>query len=177
MLAEASSSDTLTDLTAGVPGYVIDDIASQMKLSEQPLASYRALPPRAKICGPEFTGSRDIGGADADYILDGLLLDCKAATDPRRLGRREIYQLAGYLLLDYDDEYGISGVGLYLPRQGGLITWTVHDFLHRLGAKRSLPRLRAELREHLRSAAKVVKEPAGQPGSVGSVPESLTRPA
>jgi hypothetical protein len=26
-----------------------------------------------------FAGSADIGGADADFIIDGLLLDCEAA--------------------------------------------------------------------------------------------------
>ena len=155
MLTEATSSTTLADLAAAVPDYVIDDVADQMKLAEQPLAPLRALSPRAKICGPEFTGSSDLGGADADYILGGLLLDCKAATDPRRLGREEIYQLAGYLLLDYHDEYGINRVGLYLSRQGGLITWTTHEFLHRLGATHPLPQLRTSLRSDLRGAGRL----------------------
>jgi hypothetical protein len=154
MFTGATSSTTLADLAAAVPDYVIDDIADQMKLAEQPFAPYRALPPRAKVCGPEFTGSSDLGGADADYILGGLLLDCKATTNPRRLGRGEIYQLAGYLLLDYDDEYGIDRVGLYLSRQGGLITWTTGEFLHRLGATHPLPQLRASLRAHLCTAGK-----------------------
>jgi hypothetical protein len=55
------------------------------------------------------------GGADADLILGGLLLDRKSTIQPRRLGRDEIYQLAAYLLLDYDDEYGIDRVGLTCP--------------------------------------------------------------
>jgi hypothetical protein len=67
-------------------------------------------------CGPTFAGSTDIGGADADFVIDGLLLDCKATTT--RLGSAEIGQLAGYLLLDYDDQYRITQVGLYLSRQG-----------------------------------------------------------
>jgi hypothetical protein len=159
MLTDATSSTTLADLAAAVPGYVIDDIADQMRLAEQPLGPYRALPPHAQVCGPEFTGSSDLGGADADYILDGLLLDCKAATEPRRLGRGEIYQLAGYLLLDYDDEYGINRVGLYLSRQGGLISWTTNEFLQGLGATHPLPHLRASLRKQLRDARKTTKGP------------------
>jgi hypothetical protein len=66
------------------------------------------------VCGPVFTGSADIGGADADCIIDELLLDCKATVTATRLGNAEINQLAGYLLLDYDDQYGINRVGLYL---------------------------------------------------------------
>ncbi|MGH3926069.1 MAG: hypothetical protein ACRDTT_24950, partial [Pseudonocardiaceae bacterium] len=149
MLAEATARATLADLTAAVPAYVIDDIDKQMQLAERPLAPLRALPQPAKVCGPVFTGSSDIGGADADYILHGLLLDCKATKDPRRLGREEIYQLAGYLLLDYDDHFNIDRLGLYLSRQGGLITWSAEEFLRRLGTTTPLPQLRAKLRKHL----------------------------
>ncbi|MFE2675720.1 UvrD-helicase domain-containing protein [Streptomyces hygroscopicus] len=154
MLSSATPATTLDDLTAAVPGYVITDIDQQMHLAEKPFAPFRALPSASRVCGPVFAGSGDIGGADADYILGGLLLDCKATKDPRRLGREEIYQLAGYLLLDYDDQFGIHQVGLYLSRQGGLITWDAADFLRRLGASAPLAHLRAQLRQHLREAAR-----------------------
>ena len=74
-------------------------------------------------------GSTDLGGADVVFILGGLLLDCEATRHPRSLGPEEIYQLAGYLLLDYDDHYRIDSLGLYLARQGGLITWDIDEFL------------------------------------------------
>jgi hypothetical protein len=38
------------------------------------------------------------------------------------------------------------------PEDGGLITWTVEQFLRRLGCGIPLPRLRVELRRHLRDA-------------------------
>ncbi|MFL6119083.1 UvrD-helicase domain-containing protein [Actinophytocola sp.] len=151
MLAEAGTATSLDHLTASVPDHVIADIAQQMSLARTPLAHYRTLRPTARVCGPTFTGSSDVP-ADADLILDGLLLDCKATREPRKLGREEVYQLAGYLLLDYDDQYGIDSVGLYLSRQGGLITWSVADFLRELGATAPLPRLRANFRDHLRAA-------------------------
>jgi hypothetical protein len=97
-----------------------------------------------------FAGSTDIGGADADFIVDGLLLDCKSTVTTYKLGTAEIYQLAGYLLLDYDDQYGICRVGLYLSRQGEEITWDVRDFLGKLGAREPLPALRRRFRDHLR---------------------------
>lgn len=154
LLADATARTELADLLAAVPAYVLDDIGRQMQLAEAPLAAFRALPPSARVCGPLFSGSGDIGGADADYILDGLLLDCKATRDPRRLGCEEIYQLAGYLLLDYGDAYGIDRVGLYLSRQGALITWGAQEFLHRLGARMPLAQLRGTLRTHLHNAAR-----------------------
>jgi hypothetical protein len=151
MLAEADAGADLAGLTAAVPGYVVEDIDEQMRLAERPLAPYRALPKQARICGPTFTGSDDVP-ADADFILGGVLVDCKATREPRRLGREEIHQLAAYLLLDYHDHFGITHVGFYLSRQGGLITWPVDDFLRRLGATATLPQLRTNLHSHLTQA-------------------------
>lgn len=68
---------------------------------------------------------------------------------PGKLGRDEINQLAGYLLLDYRDELGINQVGLYLSRQGAMITWTVTEFLRLLGADEPLTRRRERLHRHL----------------------------
>jgi len=149
MLAAASPGTALSDLVAAVPGYVVEDVRRQMELAEEPFRPFRALPPRAVTCGPVFAGSSDIGGADADFILGGLLLDCKATTMPGKLGRDEINQLAGYLLLDYHDEFGIDQVGLYLARQGAMITWSAAEFLRLLGAGEPLARLRERLRTHL----------------------------
>ncbi|MDT0307314.1 UvrD-helicase domain-containing protein [Streptomyces sp. DSM 44917] len=163
MLADASEETTLADLSARVPAYAVEDISQQMQLAEEPFAAFRALPPAARICGPEFSGSADLGGADADFILGGLLLVCKAAREPRRLGREEIYQLAGYLLLDYDNVLGIDRVGLYLSRQGGLVTWGVEDFLRRLGATAPLARLRARFRDHLKDATSLPAAPQSAP--------------
>jgi AAA domain/UvrD-like helicase C-terminal domain len=151
MLLRATEQTTLSQLTAAVPEYAIDDLARQFALARQPFAPFRALPAADKICGPTFAGSTDLGGADADFILGGLLLDCKATRHPRSLGREELYQLAGYLLLDYDDRYRITRLGLYLSRQGGMIAWDVEDFLTALGASHSLANLRSLLRHRIRS--------------------------
>jgi hypothetical protein len=62
----------------------------------------------------------------------------------------QIHQLAGYLLLDYDNQYQIAGVGLYLSRQGTVIDWPVPEFLRLAGTREPLPKLRGRLREYLR---------------------------
>jgi len=152
MLLDASPATVLADLVDAVPAYAVEDLARQFALAEEAFAPLRALPAAERICGPVFAGSADLGGADADYILGGLLLDCKATRNPRDLGRDELYQLAGYLLLDYDDCYGIERVGLYLSRQGGMITWDAEEFLRSLGARMPLKNLRAWLRWHLRGS-------------------------
>lgn len=150
MLADATPSTTLREMAAAVPEYVLGDLNRQFELARPVFGQLRALPPEQVSCGPVFTGSMDIGGADADFIVGGLLLDCKSTVTPYKLGTAEIYQLAGYLLLDYDDQYGICRVGLYLSRQGEKITWDVRDFLGKLGAREPLSALRRRFRDHLR---------------------------
>ena len=81
--------------------------------------------------------SSDIGGADADFVLGGLLPDCKATTMAGKLGRDEINQLAGYLLVDYHDAFGINQVGLHLSRQGAMITWDSDRVLSAAGCRRA----------------------------------------
>jgi hypothetical protein len=154
MLAQGTADTTLDRLTTAVPKYVPEDIARQLELSGGPFARFRALPSDSVTCGPEFAGSQDIGGADADFILGGLLLDCKATITPRGIGADEVNQLAGYLLLDYPNEHRIREVGLYLSRQGSVISWTVPEFLDLLGATAKLPTLRQKLRWSLASYRK-----------------------
>jgi hypothetical protein len=150
MLASASPDAGLREVVAAVPGYVADDVTRQLALAPPTFEPFRSLPRHLVVCGPVFAGSADIGGADADFLVDGLLLDCKATVTPSRLGDAEIYQLAGYLLLDYGDQYRIDRLGLYLSRQGAAVTWGVREFLRLLGAGEPLPVLRERLRGRLR---------------------------
>jgi hypothetical protein len=159
LLAPADAQTTLDHLPAAVPVYVVEDIAEQMELAERPFAPLRQLPDHQRVCGPVFAGSGDLGGADADFIVGGLLIDCKATTRPHSLHRSAVQQLAGYLLLDYDDTYRINRIGLYLSRHGTLITWHVPEFLNTLGARTPLPQLRTQLRDHLRRAKHSTQSP------------------
>ncbi|GAA3083087.1 hypothetical protein GCM10020000_81430 [Streptomyces olivoverticillatus] len=77
----------------------------------------------------------------------------KPPSTPRSIGAAEVYQLAGYLLLDYTDTFAINRVGIYLSRQGGIITWDADDFLTKLGASASLPELRQLFQAELLRAA------------------------
>ncbi|MBI3965791.1 MAG: hypothetical protein HY329_09165 [Chloroflexi bacterium] len=61
------------------------------------------------VLNPTFAGSTHVGGADADLIVDGCLIDIKTTVQPRREVPIALYQLLGYTLLDYDDRYGING--------------------------------------------------------------------
>jgi len=154
-LGSSRPGATLDEIVDAVPPYIVDDIRQQMRLAAHPgpFDDLRQLPAAQRVCGPVFDGSLHVGGADADFILRGQLIDCKATIRPERMGRAELYQLAGYLLLDYSDSYSIDSVGLYLSRQGALIDWNVADFLGFMGAQLELPDLRAACRYALTDGA------------------------
>lgn len=96
---------------------------------------------------PTFTGSPDVGGADADLILDGCLLEIKATVTPK-LYQAWLLQLLGYALLDYDDAYRIDRLGIYLARQCHLMTWPLKTVLDGIAGpgRASLTDLRGEFR-------------------------------
>jgi hypothetical protein len=80
------------------------------------------------VLNPTFAGSIDVGGADADLIVDGCLLDIKTTINPR-VEAQFLYQLLGYVLLDYTNQYGINSVGLYYARQGVTLRWPLEEVL------------------------------------------------
>lgn len=83
---------------------------------------------RSAVLNPVFAQSTSVGGADADLISDGTLLEIKTTINPRIDGGW-IRQLLGYLLLDTHGEFAISSIGLYLARQGRLMAWPLPEAL------------------------------------------------
>jgi hypothetical protein len=62
--------------------------------------------------GPTFSGSAMIGGADGDLIAAGLLLELKTSAK-LTLAVKDLFQVVGYALLDFDDEYKLTEVGIF----------------------------------------------------------------
>lgn len=87
---------------------------------------------RPLILNPRFEQTSALGGADGDLIVADRLIDLKAATTTKIVGRREIWQLLGYLFADTSDEYGIHEVGIAAPRWRSTISWTVQDLMRTL---------------------------------------------
>lgn len=130
---------------------VADVVAQPYRAADGPLAALRAdTEPKDCIGGPTFEGI-DIT-ADADLVVDGLLLDFKSTKHPGHLAKHTAWQLLGYLLLDTPDHYRIDTLGLYLTRSGVLANWPVDEYLDLLRTcRRDLPTLRALLAELLES--------------------------
>lgn len=123
----------------------LDDVAAIFHLFYE---RYNTLLSKPHNLNPVFAGSLDVGGADGDLIVDGCLIDIKASISPK-LTAEHLFQLAGYLLLDYDDVLHITSVGIYMARQGMLFTWPVEEFVSQLTGDRgvTMKELRREFRE------------------------------
>lgn len=79
---------------------------------------------------PVFAGSELVGGADADWVIGDTLIDCKvygSLTVPKL--RDFVRQLLGYVMLDSDDSLGIRRVGIWLPRQMMMPSWSLARLL------------------------------------------------
>lgn len=99
--------------------------------------------------GPTFAGSQIMRG-DADLIAGGLLMELKTTTRKPSLGVTDLWQILGYVLMDYIDEYGITDVALFSARYGYLAQWNLDTLLPQLAGRPVTTRaLRAEFRELL----------------------------
>lgn len=101
---------------------------------------------------PNFDGSEDVGGADADLVLDGCLLDVKTTINPQCLHAEWFYQLLGYVLLDHRDRHAIREVGIYFARQAAFVRWPLEELMRTM-AGTDVPPL-DELRADFKRAAK-----------------------
>ena len=126
--------------------------------------------------GPTFAQSVALGGADADLIYDGTLIDLKATSKSSPVGRAELYQLLGYLLADSPDHYGITHVGLSALRRRRRHIWEAQQFISLLSgaAAVSLQQRREEFADVLAPMAaeraegaqvRVLRRAAGLPDS------------
>jgi DNA-binding transcriptional ArsR family regulator len=99
---------------------------------------------------PVFALSSALGGADADVIADGVLIDFKASRARSVIGAPDVYQLVGYALADLYDWYGIGSVGIHALRWRTRWTMSLEDLLFRLsGVERPVPEWRERFSETL----------------------------
>lgn len=134
------TEDDLDAALAAVPVQGAQHVVELLELFSGDLATLTAAGPA--IVAPTFAGSAAVGGADADAICGHTLVEIKATKASRG---RDIRQLIGYVLLDYNDEYTIDTVALAYLRHGLMLTWSVDEFLSACGATKSLAELRTGL--------------------------------
>ena len=84
---------------------------------------------REAICGPGFASSAAVGGADADFVVEGCPYEVKTTKAPREKLVGSVRQLLGYVLLDWSDDYKLQEAWLYFARQGHRMSWPLAQLL------------------------------------------------
>lgn len=110
--------------------------------------------------GPTFAQSHVLGGADADIICDGQLIDFKSSAQAKVIGRRDAWQLVGYLLADTPDLYHIRKAGFAALRRRRTALWGAQELLDELSGRPAsgIADLRAEFHDLLELAARGDKD-------------------
>jgi hypothetical protein len=111
-----------------------DCIADLLKLSTKFYENYGDLIQLPATINPTFSLGGIVGGADADIIVNGCLIDIKTTLNPfsDKDPTFPLYQLIGYVLLDENDKLHIDEVGVYFSRQATLIKWPLTSFLQKV---------------------------------------------
>jgi hypothetical protein len=96
--------------------------------------------------GPTFAGSEIMRG-DADLVAAGLLTELKTTTKKPSLGVTDLWQVLGYVFMDYVDEYAMTDVALFSARYGYLTQWKLDTLLPQLAQEPvTLDGIRTEFR-------------------------------
>ena len=85
---------------------------------------------------------------DADLIAGGLLTELKTTIKKPSLAVTDLWQVLGYVFMDYTDEFGITDVALFSARYGYLAQWNLDVLLSGLAGR---PVTAAELRAEFRA--------------------------
>lgn len=132
------------------PDDALEQLAAFRRVFDDVLLPALADRPGTWALGPTFAGSPTIGGADADLIAAGLLIEVKTSKKKPSLALVDLFQLIGYALLDFNDAFRLDSMGLFTARYGYLATWNLAEVLEELsGRPVSLPALREEFRDLL----------------------------
>jgi hypothetical protein len=138
------------------------DLTSVSRVAVEDLADVRH--EHQLTLNPTFAQSHALGGADADAIVDGLLLDWKTGGATKTVSRRELWQLLGYVFADTDDTYEIDRVGISAVRWRRRVSWPVEELLALL-APGEVPPLPV-LRERFATVLGAVGSPAADETSI-----------
>lgn len=132
------------DILNAVSPVMVEDLT---RLSRGFSRTFDVLSLDSVTVGPGFAGSDVVDGCEGDLIVDGMLIDLKTTAQPKIAGAW-LKQLVCYYLMDLNDSYNITKLGVYLTRQSKLVDWDVPMLLQILtgNGKTDPMELRAEFR-------------------------------
>lgn len=133
-------------LLAAAPEAGLEQLAALRTVMESKLLPALAARDGLWAIGPVFAGSQIMPG-DADLIAGGLLIELKTVGKKPSLGVTDLWQILGYVLMDYDDEFAVTDLALFSARYGYLAQWNLSTLLPQLaGVPVTAAALRADFR-------------------------------
>ena len=135
-------------LLALMPEPVVDDLCRLARGFHDHGLPYFG-PDKRLALNPTFTGSEDVGGADADLIVGTCLVDIKTTIDPAMKGAY-LHQLLGYVLLDYEDAHAIDEVAVFSARYCRFHRWPLDALVREMSGNPEMTVAKA--RKMLRTA-------------------------
>ena len=133
-------------LLEAVPGAGLEQMAALRGVMESALLPVISSRHGLWAVGPTFAGSEIMRG-DADLIAGGLLTELKTISKKPSLGVTDLWQILGYVLMDYVDVFAVTDVALFSARYGYLAQWNLGTLLPQLaGRPVTTAMLRAEFR-------------------------------
>jgi hypothetical protein len=124
----------------------LEQLAALRKVMESALLPALAAKDGLWAIGPVFAGSKIMPG-DADLITGGLLIELKTVGKKPSLGVTDLWQILGYVLMDYADDFAVTDVALFSARYGYLAQWNLSTLLpHLAGEPVTAAALRADFR-------------------------------
>lgn len=90
--------------------------------------------------GPTFASSGAVGGADADLVAAGQLIELKTSLGRKRqdgsrtceLAKKDLHEIVAYALLDFDDRYELAEVALFSARYNHYVLWPLDELIGRM---------------------------------------------
>lgn len=141
-LSNGNIESILKLLEKSYPKEVVEDLMGLSREFQKNVSSWKI----DWVClNPIFPGSGDVGGADADLIVNSTLIEIKCKK--RKLSINDLFQVIGYKLLDYNDSYGIEMVALYLGRWGKLEVFDFKKLILGLGSPYKIRDFRKNFRQ------------------------------
>lgn len=138
------------DLLALCPPAGLDQLTQFRQVFKTTLLPQLATRSGLWALGPTFAGS-DLINADADLVAGGLLLELKTSSK-LSLAVTDLFQIIGYALLDFEDKYRVTELGIFAARYGYLAAWGSGELLGELaGREVDLRAVRDEFRRLLES--------------------------
>jgi hypothetical protein len=141
-LHELRPDPSVADLLRLAPLEAVQELGELAELASDALLPMLRQRAGLWALGPTFAGSR-LMNADADLIAAGVLLEVKTTLGRKRadgsrfdsLDGATLYQIIGYALLDFPDEFALTQVGLYMARYGRCTVWPLADLLAELAGR------------------------------------------